>query len=117
MNLRSKLGEGPIRFAPQAKERSIRDQLDALSASERACLEHMKSKWESKHAAAGAGAAAEQYALFTDEMYLRFARCSSFSDRSALKTMKKYPRNYQYLTAAALEQQLRSKVKSQMNSH
>jgi hypothetical protein len=109
-NLRAKLGEGPMRFAPQSKERSIRDQLDALSASERACLDHIKAKWESKKHGAGGGTHPEQHALFTDEMYLRFARCSGFSDRSALKTMKKYPRNYQYLTAAALEQSLRSKV-------
>ena len=104
---REKLGDGPLRFggAGGRKERSVKEQLHDLSPSERKCFDYIKAKWEKKYPY-------EQQPL-TDELFLRFARCSPgdpFSSRAALKAMKKCPKHFRIYTATMLEQQLRKRV-------
>ena len=97
----SSLGDGPLRFAPK-NERTIQEQMDALSDSEKQCVQALKTKWEEKNEP------------FPDDMYLRFARCSpgtkKFNEKASLKVMKKFDRRYLDLTAAELEPQLASKT-------
>jgi hypothetical protein len=101
---REKLGPGPLRFAPAEKERSIKDQINALNPSERSCFDHLKQKWEKKY----------PDDTFSNEMFLRFLRCSpgeAFHERPAWKIMKAYPQRCRNLTAASLEHQLKTKVR------
>jgi hypothetical protein len=124
--MRKELGEGPMRFAPKFKERSIAEQIKALPLEQRVCLENVKTKWETKYCstpAAGSGespAAAQAQQPFTEDMYLRFCRCSPgpepFQERNALKVMKKYERRYQHLTARDLKEQLLTKVSQAASS-
>lgn len=101
--MNSSIGDGPLRFAPK-NERSVQEQIEALSESELECFHNLKSTWGRKHPNDG----------FSDEMYLRFARCSpgskKFDEKSALKVMKKFDRHYLDITAAGLEKQLASKT-------
>lgn len=100
---RKTLGEGPKRFA-LIGERSIEEQIEALDLNERECFDTLKKKWEEKY----------PDAPFTDEMYLRFARCSpgakKFSKKSSFKAMKKFDKRYLSLTAAGMKRQLMTKV-------
>jgi hypothetical protein len=129
------LGNGPLRFAPQTLEssckeqrsstKSIQEQINALNASERACFEHLKQKWEKKCYSSSdpKNGTDVQQLLFSNEMLLRFLRCSAaagagggadnnkaFHERAAWKIMKAYPQRCRHLTAASLEQQLQTKV-------
>jgi hypothetical protein len=95
------LGDGPMRFAPTG-ERSIAEQIAALTEAEKQCFDNLKAKWE------------KTYEPFSDEMYLRFARCSpgkeKFNEKTAFKVMKSFPRRYLELNATDLEKQLATKV-------
>jgi hypothetical protein len=90
-----------MRFAPPGRERSVEDQINTLSSTERACLRLIKKRWQENNAAG-----------FTEQMYLRFARSSPvhpFHVKATLKAMSKYSRRYDALSASLLEKQLRSK--------
>jgi len=106
--LQSELGPGPMRFAPDPSERSIAEQIAALTAPEKACLDAIKVKWEKEH----------MDKPFSDLMYLRFARCSpgrkKFQQDASWKVMKKFDHRYLSLTAEAMEDQLLSKVSSHL---
>jgi hypothetical protein len=97
------LGNGPMRFA-LIGERSVKEQVDALDATERGCFDTLKKNWEEKH----------PDSPFADEIYLRFARCSpgakKFNEKSAFKVMQKFDKRFLSLVAAGLGIQLMSKV-------
>lgn len=95
------LAEGPLRFAPK-NERTTQEQLDSLTESEKECFTNLKTKWEEKNDA------------FSDELYLRFARCSpgkeKFNEKASWKVMKKFDKHYLDVKAADLEKQLATKT-------
>jgi hypothetical protein len=101
--LEKDLGPGPVRFAHK-DERSIADQIASLDASEKQCFDELKGKWQAKH----------PEFPFSDEMYLRFARCSpgkkKFTTNKSWGVMKKFDHRYLSLTAESMEKQLLSKV-------
>jgi hypothetical protein len=103
--LESELGPGPMRFAPHG-ERSIQEQIDSLMREEINCVDTLKAKWNKEHP--------NEEDQFSDEMILRFARCSpgtkKFNPKAAYKVMKKYDRRYLTLSAYSMEKQLLSKV-------
>ena len=75
-----------MRFAPK-DERSIEEQLASLTEEEKKCVDNLKASWEAKNPTE----------TFSDEMYLRFARCSPG------KTKSQYSHNigagqYQFLS-------------------
>jgi hypothetical protein len=94
---------GPQRFAPTG-ERSIEEQIQSLTEAERGCFDNLKEKWAAKYP--------DQ--PFSDQMILRFARCSpgteKFNEAASWKVMKKFDRKYLTLKAASMEEQLLSKV-------
>lgn len=98
---RKELGDGPMRFAP-TEERSIEEQIASLNEAEKKCFDNLKAKWE------------KTYEPFSDEIYLRFARCSpgkeKFNEKSAFIVMKSFPRRYLELNAMKIEKQLATKV-------
>ena len=100
---RKELGDGPMRFAP-TEERSIPEQMAALTPAEKQCVDNLKANWETNN----------KNEPFSDEMYLRFARCSpgkeKFNEKAAFKVMKNFPRRHLELNATELEQQLATKV-------
>jgi hypothetical protein len=102
-SLEKDLGPGPMRFAPIG-ERSFQEQLSGLTKKERECFDNLKKRWESKEAS------------FSDEMILRFARCSpgrqKFVEAASWKVMKKFDPRYLELTAAKQEKQLLTKVRT-----
>lgn len=97
------LGDGPMRYALIA-ERSIATQIAVLDPIERECFDNIKKTWEDKN----------PDSPFSDEMYLRFARCSpgkkKFNEKTALRVMKNFDKRYLSLTAVELEKQLVTKV-------
>lgn len=101
--LEKELGPGPMRFAHR-NERSIADQIASLNEAEKKCFDDLKAKWEKNH----------PDKPFSDEMYLRFARCSpgkkKFNKDASWKVMKKFDNKYLTLKAEAMEAQLLSKV-------
>ena len=103
--LEKELGPGPMRFAPKG-ERSIQEQREALDEAEKKCCDYLKKKWQHKY----------PELPFSDEMLLRFARCSpgskKFNELSSWKVMKKYDRRFLGLTAEGLEGQLLTKVRA-----
>lgn len=103
--LEIELGTGPMRFSTR-EERPISDQIAALSESERECFDTLKQKWQNKKP--------DEADVFTDEMYLRFARCSpgkhKFKAEASWKVMKKFDQRYLSLRATSLESQLMSKT-------
>lgn len=102
--LEKELGPGPMRFAGTG-EKSIMEQIEALNSEEKKCFDDLKEKWNKKYP--------DQ--PFSDEMILRFARCSpgndKFNSHASWKVMKKYDRRYLDLKAEKMEQQLLSKVR------
>jgi hypothetical protein len=92
-----------MRFAPHG-ERSIEEQIESLQSEEKECFDSLKKKWNTENP--------EQ--TFSDEMILRFARCSpgtkKFNSKASYKVMKKYDQRYLTLTAGGMEKQLFSKV-------
>jgi hypothetical protein len=97
------LGSGPKRFA-LIGEWPIELQIEALDPNERECFDSLKGKWEERY----------PDSPFSDEMYLRFARCSpgakTFNKKSSFKAMKKFDKRYLSLTAAGMKRQLMTKV-------
>lgn len=102
--LQAELGDGPMRFAPHG-ERTLQEQLDELGGDELKCFQTLKEKWHASHP--------DQ--PLSDEMCLRFARCSpgvkKFNSKASAKVMKKFDRRYLTLTAASMEDQLLSMVR------
>uniref|UniRef100_A0A7S1VJ89 CRAL-TRIO domain-containing protein n=1 Tax=Grammatophora oceanica TaxID=210454 RepID=A0A7S1VJ89_9STRA len=102
--LKKELGEGPMRFAPHG-ERPIEEQIKSLTEEEKKCFDELKKKWEAKE---------DRSHSFSDEMILRFARCSpgktKFNVKTAWKVMNKYNAHYLELTAGGLEKQLLTKT-------
>jgi hypothetical protein len=102
-----------MRFSPSqrvaggARERTTKDQIESLSPLEREVFDYMGYKWQSRHPTIP----------LSDDLLLRFARCSLFNDRTAWRTMKKYNRYILSLTAEQLEPELRSKVCTQNCGH
>jgi hypothetical protein len=91
-----------MRFAPTRPERPISVQISALSPKVMACFNKLKQKWEAAHPTP-----------FSDEMYLRFARCSPggpCNEKTACKVMKNYSKRYLTLNVTDLESQLQTKT-------
>jgi len=84
----------------------VSKQIDDLKPEERACFDALKARWEKK--------LDKGRHPFSDEMYLRFARCSpgarKFNEETAYKVIKKFDPRYLTLTATGLEVQLRTKT-------
>ena len=104
--IRRKLkSSGPMRFAPKEQERTIKAQIEDLEPFERVCFDRIKAKWEAKYPENG----------FTDEMYLRFSRCSPgphrFHEKRALRVMKHHNKRHAALTAERVEKRLRRQVR------
>lgn len=104
--LEKELGPGPMRFAPVG-ERSFQEQLDSLSPDEKKCFDELKSKWEHDY----------PNDPFSDEMILRFARCSpgakKFNAKTAWNVMRRFDRRYLTMKASDIEPQLMSQVSKQ----
>jgi hypothetical protein len=102
--LEKELGPGPMRFTPKG-ERSVQEQIEALDEAEKKCFDYLNEKWGKKY----------PKLPFSDEMLLRFARCSpgskKFNEKESWKVMKKFDRRFLNLTAEGLESQLLSKVR------
>ena len=98
------LGPGPNRFAAKG-ERPISEQIASLSPEERECYNSLRIRWKALH----------PDRPYSDEMYLRFARCSpgktKFNEKTAWRVMNRFDRRYLVLTASRLESQLLSKVR------
>ena len=99
---------GPMRFAPSKEERTIEEQMNALTDDQKECITKLKSTWEKD-------GKTKQQEPFSDEMYLRFARNSpgsyKFNYKTAYKVMKKYNRTkYEHMKATDLEHQLLTKT-------
>jgi CRAL/TRIO domain len=84
------------------------EQINALTAKERACFDRLKSNWERKcqkvnnNININDGDDQKKLALYSDEMLLRFARNSPnkpFHDKGAWKVMKKYNESRQRFDA------------------
>jgi hypothetical protein len=103
--LEKELGPGPMRFFPKG-ERSIQEQREALDEAEKKCCDDLKKKWQQKY----------PKLPFSDEMFLRFARCSpgskKFNEKESWKVMKKFDHRFLCLSAEGLEGQLLSKVRA-----
>ncbi len=101
--MEKELGPGPMRFAP-VNERPLQEQLDSLTPDEKKCFDELKSKWEREH----------PNEPFSDEMILRFARCSpgakKFNTKTAWKVMQRFDRRYLTMKASDIEHQLMSQV-------
>lgn len=104
------LGDGPMRFAPKRKERTIAEQFERLSRSEKEALFAMKEKFRKK-------ALKKKYsdALFPSDAHtLRCARASRFQLKKAWKVLRNYiredVRRLLTLKASEIEEQLRSKT-------
>jgi len=97
------LSPGPLRFAAEG-ERSISQQISSLSLSEKQCFDNLKTRWKESH----------PDKPLSDEMILRFARCSpganKFNEKTAWRVMQRFDRRYLVLTATRLRSQLLSKT-------
>jgi hypothetical protein len=115
LKLHKQLGDGPMRFAPFKPERRIEEQILCLTPKERSSFREIKSKWNEKHAD-------QSERQFSDETCLRVARVHAvtgrgFDVKSALKALKYYNEHrLQELTAAKLERELWSQVRTRTNS-
>mmetsp|Transcript_21262 Transcript_21262/g.32706 ORF Transcript_21262/g.32706 Transcript_21262/m.32706 type:complete len:295 (-) Transcript_21262:117-1001(-) len=102
-NVKKELGDGPGRFFPVG-ERSLKEQIESLTDKEKECFDKLKAYSKKK-----------EYG-FSDEMILRFARCSpgaeKFKYEESKKVMKKFDTRYLNLRAAnpTMEKQLLSKT-------
>eukprot|EP00339_Tiarina_fusa_P029991 CAMPEP_0117057156 /NCGR_PEP_ID=MMETSP0472-20121206/39666_1 /TAXON_ID=693140 ORGANISM="Tiarina fusus, Strain LIS" /NCGR_SAMPLE_ID=MMETSP0472 /ASSEMBLY_ACC=CAM_ASM_000603 /LENGTH=530 /DNA_ID=CAMNT_0004773903 /DNA_START=69 /DNA_END=1661 /DNA_ORIENTATION=+ len=108
------LGSGPMRFSRKG-ERSLQEQLESLSEPNRQTYRLLVKKWNDR-ARLGGG-----FPL-TNDSILRFARnnCTYsktdtghnliFQERKAWKAMRKFKKRFWKLTAAELEDQLRTKT-------
>lgn len=86
------------------RERTVARQLASLSLSQRSCVDALKAKWEKQNAPDH---------WFSDEMYLRFARCSPgdpYNFMSAWKVMKRFDWRYMKLSMLKLETTVLTKV-------
>lgn len=95
---------GLQRFAYGGCQRPLEDQRAGLSVAQRKCVDNLKTRWENKN----------PNVPFSDEMYLRFSRCSPgpkpFNEKTAWRTMKNFDHRFLSLTAEGMEDQLMSKV-------
>lgn len=110
--LEKELGPGPMRFSHKG-ERSFEEQLGSLSAEEKECYDNLKEKWNKLIEENKADGKTPVHS-YSDEMLLRFARCSpgrkKFVEEASMKVMKKFDPRYLTLTAEGLEKQLLSKT-------
>ena len=94
---------GPMRFE-LINERTTSEQIETLNDQQRKCFENIKARWENAH----------PQAPFSDDMYLRFARCSpgkpKFNADAAYSVMENFDQRHLLLTAEQLEVQLRTKT-------
>jgi hypothetical protein len=97
----------------QNRVRTIQEQIDGLSETQRHCFDELKSRWEMRCSRSGQndddgdGNADIPSNPFSDEVILRFARCAPagpFVTESAWKVMKKCNPRYMTLTARDLKQ-------------
>jgi len=99
-SLAKKLGDGPMRFAPKG-ERSVEEQISDLTPDEKGCFQNLKNRWNAQK---------DKPHDYSDEMILRFSRCSpgakKFNEQSAWKVMHKFDPRYLQLTVVGLETQL-----------
>jgi len=97
---------GLERFAPSKDERTVQEQIAALSKEEQECFDNLKRKWSEKYP--------NDADLFDDEMILRFAYCSpgteKFNESASWKVMKNFDKRFLNLKAVDLEEQLLSKT-------
>jgi hypothetical protein len=102
------IGEGPLRFTNKG-ERSLDQQIQALSRSDRICYKQLLQRWEDRMTKKSRGT----YHL-PKEACLRFARNNTkkdgFCEERAWRSMLKFNNRYLCLSAHRLEQQLLSKT-------
>ncbi|CAJ1950241.1 unnamed protein product [Cylindrotheca closterium] len=112
ITLEKELGPGPMRFAPK-EERSFQAQMESLSPTEKQCFHNLKEKWN-KHIEENKEKEKTPTHSYSDEMILRFARCSpgrnKFEETASWKVMKKFDPRFLTLTAEEIEKQLLSKT-------
>ncbi|KAL7564477.1 hypothetical protein ACA910_001571 [Epithemia clementina (nom. ined.)] len=135
--LSQQLGAGPMRFAPPAGERTIEEQIAALTPAEKQCFDTLKEKWQAhvvQHAQQQDDKKTKKnknkktqhdeeskpgvIMMYSDAMILRFARCSpgvqKFNPKTAWSVMKKFDAtrylNLRVTTGDLLEAQLRSQT-------
>ena len=104
----AQLGPGPTRFA-QKSRRSIEQQLEALSPSDRRCFKNLQQRWQDLKAKRPS-----KWTPYTDEMILRFARNTArktgFYEDRAFGAMKKMRPKWATLSIHRMEPQLLSKT-------
>lgn len=106
--MKEKLGEGPMRFAPEKVERTLEQQLDDLRDEERACFDAIMDRWDAKFPAE----------TVPDDLVLRYARNSPgvpYNAKASWNIMKKLygDKRIQHqlsIKAAAMDQQLMTKT-------
>ena len=87
-----------------AEQTPYEQQMASLSVEKRACVIHLKMKWERR---------VHGESVLPDEWYIRFAKCSPgdpFDARSAWKVMTKFDPRYLNLSILSMEKQLLSKI-------
>jgi len=92
----------------RSAERTLAEQIESLPIAHRACYNALKSKWELRSGGKKA---------FPDELYLRFAMCSSpmpFDFKSAWTVMKRFDRRYLNLSITSMHKQLLTRVSMMM---
>jgi hypothetical protein len=84
-----------------SRSRKFSERVETLPLEHRSCYNALKSKWEVKNGGKNP---------FPDELYLRFAMCSSFNFKDAWTVMKRFDRRYLSLSITSMEKQLLTKV-------
>lgn len=105
--LERSLGKGPLRFALGRNERPIREQIDSLAPSQRACFDRLKNEGESMDSLL-----CDDSHSRNDGLYLLLARCSGFRYEKASMMMKNWQAGsaYYLLRCAELKEQLQRQV-------
>ena len=87
-----------------AEQTPYEQQMASLSVEKRACVIHLKMKWERR---------VHGESVLPDEWYIRFAKCSPgepFDAKSAWRIMTKFDQRYLNLSILSMEKQLLSKI-------
>ena len=87
--------------------------MNSLNEHELACVETLKAIWEELeqyNKETQEWYQVERDYVFTDEIYLRFARCNRFQIESALEMMERLEHRYLNITCRAVERQLTKQV-------
>jgi hypothetical protein len=116
------IGDGPLRFANRGPRRSLNQQIQDLSRSDRICYKNLLQRWEDRRTkmtttgtGTGTGTGQYQYYHLPNEECLRFARNNtkkdgSFCEERAWKWMRKFNQRYLGLSTTTLKEQLLSKT-------